>query len=293
MVWKKRDPRALLSCGKDNQLIQHSFTDATHPAKHANPVGLAIDIRGNIALARSDKRVESLSSSYAASLTQTSQEIAVLNSDLVPPNVSQPQPVNLLHSKNFPTPTTAVFSRGNLVANAKRQMSLQLSAASTASTATCPNPSYAPSVPANPPPSCSIASSPTSSAMQQHIQQLHEQQKPSQTYHQSMMQNMSLVGAGIVSSTVSAFMPSNANQPVVPPGKSRPNIFTTFGVPKSPAKWQVQIKPSGIVINLRYCVLSSSFTSTLSSKSSTCNVIVAIRFKFENFIWLQFRGVHW
>lgn len=75
MVWKKRDPRSFLSCGKDNLLVQHTFNDATHPAKHANPVGLAIDIRGNIALARSDKRIESLSSSYAASLTASSNQV--------------------------------------------------------------------------------------------------------------------------------------------------------------------------------------------------------------------------
>ena len=50
------------------------------------------------------------------------------------------------------------------------------------------------------------------------------------------MHNLSLVGAGIVSSTVSAFIPSNANNPA-PSNKMRPNIFTTFGVPKSPAKW--------------------------------------------------------
>ena len=242
MVWKKRDPRALLSCGKDNKLIQHSFTDATHPAKHANPVGLAIDIRGNIALARSDKRVESLSSSYAASLVQTSQEMTVLNADLCPPVVSQQQPVNLLHSKNFPTPTTTVFSRANLVSNAKRQMNLQLS--STATNATCPNPSF-PTPAGTLPSSCSIAGSPPDNQLSlapvpppQPLPQPSQPTQSSLTYHQAAMANLSLVGAGIVSSTVSAFIPTSTNPPVGNQGsKMRPNIFTTFGVPKSPAKW--------------------------------------------------------
>ena len=165
----------------------------------------------------------------------------------------------MLHSKNFPTPTTTVFSRANLVSNAKRQMSLHLSAAAATPSggggATLPNASFHASMPPIPSASNSATGSPTAAAatatshqtlqqqtlqhqtlQHQTLQHQTLQHQTSISHHQSAMHNLSLVGAGIVSSTVSAFIPSNANNQA-PANKMRPNIFTTFGVPKSPAKW--------------------------------------------------------
>ena len=93
----------------------------------------------------------------------SSQEVCVLNSDLCPPNVTQQQPVNMLHSKNFPTPTTTVFGRGTLVSNAKRQMSLHLTAAAPPSStgATLTNAAFHVPMPPIPSASNSVTGSPT------------------------------------------------------------------------------------------------------------------------------------
>uniref|UniRef100_T1KSN4 GATOR2 complex protein WDR24 n=1 Tax=Tetranychus urticae TaxID=32264 RepID=T1KSN4_TETUR len=53
ILWRN-DPHTLISAGKDATLYQHAFKDAERPASHANNVGLALNIHGDVALAISD-----------------------------------------------------------------------------------------------------------------------------------------------------------------------------------------------------------------------------------------------
>ena len=55
IVWKHNDPHVFLSSSKDSTLYQHMFRDATRPADNANPIGVDINICGDIAHASSDK----------------------------------------------------------------------------------------------------------------------------------------------------------------------------------------------------------------------------------------------
>ncbi|CAH1788742.1 unnamed protein product, partial [Owenia fusiformis] len=57
IVWKQNDPHVFLSSSKDCTLWQHMFKDASRPANSANPVGLSINIRGDVSHAFSDKLV--------------------------------------------------------------------------------------------------------------------------------------------------------------------------------------------------------------------------------------------
>lgn len=54
VVWKN-DPHIFLTSSKDNSLYQHIFKDAVRPADYANPIGMDINIRGDILHACSDK----------------------------------------------------------------------------------------------------------------------------------------------------------------------------------------------------------------------------------------------
>ncbi|XP_070565824.1 GATOR2 complex protein WDR24-like isoform X2 [Ptychodera flava] len=53
IVWRN-DPHVFLSCSKDCTLYQHVFRDAKRPAETANPVGVAMNIYGDVCHAASD-----------------------------------------------------------------------------------------------------------------------------------------------------------------------------------------------------------------------------------------------
>ncbi len=55
IVWKQKDPHVFYSSSKDCTLYQHMFRDAARPGDNANPVGVDINIRGDVASACSDK----------------------------------------------------------------------------------------------------------------------------------------------------------------------------------------------------------------------------------------------
>lgn len=51
IVWKQSDPDMFLSCGKDGNVIQHRFKDASRPADFANPTALHFSPSGTLAWA--------------------------------------------------------------------------------------------------------------------------------------------------------------------------------------------------------------------------------------------------
>ena len=58
-MWRQtsrgRDPTVFLSCSKDSTIYQHMFSDAHHPADHAPPVAIAMNINGDLSYAKCDQ----------------------------------------------------------------------------------------------------------------------------------------------------------------------------------------------------------------------------------------------
>lgn len=54
IVWRP-DTESLLSTSRDGTLFHHAFADAVLPSERANPIGLAININGEVAIAVKDK----------------------------------------------------------------------------------------------------------------------------------------------------------------------------------------------------------------------------------------------
>jgi hypothetical protein len=67
VVWKTYDPHTFFSSGKDGELYQHEFREATRPADRANPVGVDLNIHGDLMHASSDKLVPTMSKSRLSS----------------------------------------------------------------------------------------------------------------------------------------------------------------------------------------------------------------------------------
>lgn len=59
IMWRKtirgHDPSVFLSCSKDSTIYQHMFSDAHHPADHAPPVAISMNVNGDLSYAKCDK----------------------------------------------------------------------------------------------------------------------------------------------------------------------------------------------------------------------------------------------
>ncbi|EDO45890.1 predicted protein, partial [Nematostella vectensis] len=68
IMWRQtsrgKDPHVFLSCSKDCTLYQHVFSDAYHPADHAPPMAVALNISGDISFAMCDKSITNNTKSF-------------------------------------------------------------------------------------------------------------------------------------------------------------------------------------------------------------------------------------